>query len=134
MHADMTRLRQCLLNLLSNACKFTDRGTVTLAVRRVTHQSREWVLFQVIDTGIGMSPEQVALLFRDFEQVHDKTRQLGGTGLGLSICRKLCRMMGGDATAQSQVGKGSTFTIFLPAVVDRVGPPVEGVILPTLAS
>ena len=121
MHADMLRLRQCLFNLLSNACKFTERGTVTLAVRRVPHQNRDWVLLQVIDTGMGMSPEQVALLFRDFEQVHDKTRQLGGTGLGLSICRRLCRIMGGDATAQSEVGKGSTFTISLPAIVDHAG-------------
>ena len=118
MHADAMRLRQCLFNLLSNACKFTERGTVTLAVRRVSQQNRDWILFQVIDTGMGMGPEQLALLFRDFEQVHDKTRQLGGTGLGLSICRKLCRMMGGDATAQSEVGKGSTFTIALPAMVD----------------
>jgi signal transduction histidine kinase len=121
MHADAVRLRQCLLNLLSNACKFTERGTVTLAIRRVTQQGREWVLLQVIDTGMGMGPDQVSLLFRDFEQVHDKTRQLGGTGLGLSICRKLCRMMGGDATAQSELGKGSTFTIALPAVVDPAG-------------
>jgi signal transduction histidine kinase len=121
MHADVTRLRQCLFNLLSNACKFTERGTVTLAVRRLTHLNREWVIFQVTDTGMGMTPDQLALLFRDFEQVHDKTRQLGGTGLGLSICRKLCRMMGGDATAQSEVGKGSTFTISLPAVVDQAG-------------
>ena len=102
MHADPTRLRQCLLNLLSNACKFTERGTITLAIRRVMHQNREWVLFHVIDTGMGMTPDQVSLLFRDFEQVHDKTRQLGGTGLGLSICRKLCRMMGGDATARAR--------------------------------
>ena len=126
----MTRLRQCLLNLLSNACKFTERGTITLAVRRVTHQGRDWILFHVIDTGMGMSPDQVGLLFRDFEQVHDKTRQLGGTGLGLSICRKLCRMMGGDATVQSEVGKGSTFTISLPATVDRVGVSAESGTMP----
>ena len=87
----------------------------------------------VIDTGMGMSPDQVGLLFRDFEQVHDKTRQLGGTGLGLSICRKLCRMMGGDATVQSEVGKGSTFTLSLPATVERVGLAGDSVMPPTLA-
>src|SRR5262249_50972038 len=94
IHADMTRLRQGLFNLLSNACKFTDQGSVTLNVERRPFQGRDWLLFGVTDTGIGMTPEQLDKLFRDFEQVHDVARQRGGTGLGLSITRKLSRMMG----------------------------------------
>ncbi len=119
MHADPTRLRQCLFNLLSNACKFTDAGSITLSAERRPQQGREWLTFAVADTGIGMSAEQVGRLFRDFEQVHSSARQAGGTGLGLAISRKLCRMMGGDITVASEPGKGTTFTMRLPAAVDK---------------
>ncbi|MFO0879310.1 MAG: HAMP domain-containing sensor histidine kinase [Gemmataceae bacterium] len=115
MNADPTRLRQCLFNLLSNAAKFTDLGTITLTTERRPHQGVDWVVFTVADTGIGMNSEQVAKLFKDFEQVHAATRQAGGTGLGLSISRKLTRLMGGDITVKSEAGKGTTFTLYLPA-------------------
>jgi signal transduction histidine kinase len=118
MRADPTRLRQCLLNLLSNACKFTDRGSIALAARREERRGRDWVVLTVADTGIGMDEGQVARLFQDFQQVHAATRQAGGTGLGLAISRKLTRMMGGDITVQSEPDKGTTFTLSLPASVE----------------
>ncbi len=114
--ADETRVRQALLNLLSNANKFTDRGTVSLDVARKHAGGREWIRFAVSDTGIGMTGEQVARLFEEFAQVDVTTRRkYGGTGLGLAISRRFCRMMGGDITVESEPGKGSTFTIRLPA-------------------
>ena len=119
MVADPTRLRQCLFNLLSNACKFTDMGSITLTAERRPNQGKDWLVFAVADTGIGMSQEQVARLFRDFEQVHSSARQAGGTGLGLAISRKLCRMMGGDIAVASEVGRGTTFTMRVPAVVEK---------------
>jgi signal transduction histidine kinase len=115
MRSDPTRLRQCLLNLLSNACKFTDRGSITLTAERVPRDGQDRVVFSVTDTGIGMDAEQAAKLFQDFQQVHAATRQAGGTGLGLSISRKLARMMGGDITVRSEAGAGTTFTMDLPA-------------------
>jgi signal transduction histidine kinase len=119
MHADGTRIRQCLLNLLSNASKFTQNGTITLAVQRQELNGREWVVFRVADTGIGMTPEQAAKLFRAFTQADaSTTRKYGGTGLGLVISRKFCRMMGGDVFVESEPGKGSTFTIQVPAHVE----------------
>jgi signal transduction histidine kinase len=117
--ADQTRFRQCLFNLLSNACKFTDQGSIQLNTERKLYQGREWIMLAVADTGIGMNNEQVAKLFKDFEQVHAAARQHGGTGLGLSISRKLCRLMGGDITVQSEAGKGTTFTMFLPTMVEK---------------
>jgi signal transduction histidine kinase/DNA-binding response OmpR family regulator len=111
---DPMRLRQILLNLLSNACKFTKEGEVSLRVRKVV-DGRSWIELAVSDTGIGMTPEQQAKLFEEFSQADSSTaRRYGGTGLGLAITRKLARMMGGDVTVTSEAGKGSTFTVRLP--------------------
>jgi signal transduction histidine kinase len=111
---DAMRLRQILLNLLSNACKFTKQGEVRLRARRVAN-GREWIEFAVADTGIGMTAEQQAKLFAEFSQAEATTAQrFGGTGLGLAITRKLARMMGGDVTVASEPGKGSVFTVRLP--------------------
>jgi GAF domain-containing protein len=112
--ADPMRLKQILLNLLSNACKFTKEGEVALRVRKVAN-GRGWVELAVADTGIGLSAEQQAKLFQDFTQADSLTaRRYGGTGLGLAITRKLARMMGGDVTVTSEPGKGSVFTVRLP--------------------
>jgi len=111
---DAMRLRQILLNLLSNACKFTKAGEVKLAARKVSNGSN-FVEFAVSDTGIGMTAEQQAKLFEEFSQADATTAQrFGGTGLGLAITRKLARMMGGDVTVASEPGKGSEFTVRLP--------------------
>ena len=112
---DPMRLRQILLNLLSNACKFTKQGEVKLKARRVANGGN-WIELAVSDTGIGMTPEQQAKLFADFSQADSLTaRKFGGTGLGLAIGRRLARMMGGDVTVTSEPGKGSVFTVRLPA-------------------
>jgi CheY-like chemotaxis protein len=122
LQADPVRLRQTLLNLLSNACKFTKQGEVRLSVTRVKEDGKPWFEFNVVDSGIGMSPEQMTKLFQDFSQADATTsRQFGGTGLGLAITRRLCRMMGGDVTVTSELGKGSTFTIRLPAEGAEIG-------------
>ena len=111
---DAMRLRQILLNLLSNACKFTKTGEVKLAARKVSNGSN-FVEFAVSDTGIGMTAEQQAKLFEEFSQADATTAQrFGGTGLGLALSRKLARMMGGDVTVTSEPGKGSVFTLRLP--------------------
>jgi GAF domain-containing protein/CheY-like chemotaxis protein/anti-sigma regulatory factor (Ser/Thr protein kinase) len=118
MRADLTKVRQALFNLLSNACKFTDRGTVSLTVAREVVDGQDSMMFRVGDTGIGMSPEQLTRLFEAFSQADAATtRRYGGTGLGLALSRRLCRMMGGDVTVESVAGQGSTFTIRLPVVV-----------------
>jgi len=115
---DPMRLRQILLNLLSNACKFTKQGEVTLRVKKVVN-GRNWIEIAVADTGIGVTPEQQAKLFEEFTQADSSTaRQYGGTGLGLAITRKLARMMGGDVTLMSEPGKGSVFTVRLPGSAD----------------
>jgi signal transduction histidine kinase len=115
---DPMRLRQILLNLLSNACKFTKEGEVKLRASKVRN-GHHWVELSVSDTGIGMTPEQQAKLFEEFSQADATTAQrFGGTGLGLAITRKLARMMGGDVTVTSQPGKGSVFTVRLPAGAD----------------
>jgi len=112
--ADSLRLKQILLNLLGNACKFTKEGEVALRVRKVA-DGRDWVELAVADTGIGLTAEQQAKLFQDFTQADSLTsRRYGGTGLGLAITRKLARMMGGDVTVTSEPGKGSVFTVRLP--------------------
>jgi signal transduction histidine kinase len=112
---DPLRLRQILLNLLSNACKFTKAGEVKLAARKMSN-GKNFIEFAVSDTGIGMTPEQLAKLFQEFTQAEASTAQhFGGTGLGLAITRKLARMMGGDVTVASESGKGSVFTVRLPA-------------------
>jgi PAS domain S-box-containing protein len=119
MRSDMTRVRQVLLNLLSNACKFTEKGTILLDVGKEQRNGGPWLRFKVSDTGIGMSPEQLGKLFQAFTQVDvSTTRRYGGTGLGLVISRQLCQMMGGDVTVESEMGKGSTFTVRLPVNPD----------------
>jgi adenylate cyclase len=111
---DPMRLRQILLNLLSNACKFTKEGEVKLKARRLV-DGRDWIEMAVADNGIGMTPEQQVKLFEEFTQADATTAQrFGGTGLGLAITRKLARMMGGDVTVKSEPGKGSVFTVRLP--------------------
>jgi signal transduction histidine kinase/CheY-like chemotaxis protein len=111
MRSDMTKVRQCLFNLLSNASKFTHDGSVTLTVSI----DGPTIFFRVADTGIGMSPEQLSKLFREFSQADaSTTRKYGGTGLGLAITRRFCQMLGGDISVQSEPGKGSTFTVNLP--------------------
>jgi PAS domain S-box-containing protein len=116
MRSDATRIRQVLLNLLSNACKFTDHGLITLDVTRLGPD----VMFRVRDTGIGMTPEQLGRLFEAFAQAEASTAaKYGGTGLGLAISRRFCQLMGGDVDVASAVGLGSTFTVRLPAE----GPP-----------
>jgi signal transduction histidine kinase/CheY-like chemotaxis protein len=118
MRADLTKLRQTLFNLLSNASKFTERGTVTLRAGRENVNGDEWISFSVRDTGIGMSPEQTSKLFQAFTQADaSTTRKYGGTGLGLAISRKFCQMMGGDISVASTPGQGSRFTVRLPATV-----------------
>jgi signal transduction histidine kinase/CheY-like chemotaxis protein len=118
MRADLTKVRQSLFNLLSNACKFTAQGTITLAVSRETVDGAAWLAFRVSDTGIGMTPEQMGKLFQAFAQADaSTTRQYGGTGLGLAITQRFCQMMGGDITVESTLGQGATFTIQLPAEV-----------------
>jgi signal transduction histidine kinase len=142
MRADQTKVRQTLFNLLSNASKFTERGTITLKVGQASRlpgaagarvlvdantsaaeaasggrrDACPTIEFRITDTGIGMTPEQLAKLFQAFTQADSSTsRKYGGTGLGLAISRKFCQMMGGDITVQSEAGKGSVFTVMLPA-------------------
>jgi signal transduction histidine kinase/CheY-like chemotaxis protein len=118
MRSDVTKLRQMLFNLLSNASKFTERGTITLSVGRESVNGSQWVNFSVSDTGIGMSPEQTSKLFQAFTQADSSTtRKYGGTGLGLAISQKFCQLMGGEITIESAVGQGSTFRVRLPAIV-----------------
>jgi signal transduction histidine kinase len=119
LHADQMRLRQAMLNLMSNANKFTERGTITVDARPGQESGRDWVTIAVADTGIGMTPEQVGKLFQEFSQADaSTTRKYGGTGLGLSISKRFCQMMGGDITVESEPGRGSTFTIRVPRIVE----------------
>jgi signal transduction histidine kinase len=119
IHADQMRLRQALLNLMSNANKFTERGTITIDARHREENGGDWITLAVTDTGIGMSPEQMGKLFQEFSQASSSTAsKYGGTGLGLVISRRFCQMMGGDITVESEVGRGSTFTIRLPRIAD----------------
>ncbi|HAA93473.1 MAG: hybrid sensor histidine kinase/response regulator [Rhodospirillaceae bacterium] len=121
MHSDLTKIRQSLFNLLSNACKFTENGRVTLSIK---NSGSDTVLFDVIDTGIGMTPAQAEAVFGEFQQADSSTtREYGGTGLGLAISRDFCRLLGGALTVQSEVGKGSTFTMTMP--VQSVDPTTE---------
>lgn len=115
MVSDLTKVRQSLLNLLSNACKFTEKGTITLKVSKTTLQQKPGIAFEVIDTGIGMNEEQLDKLFQAFTQADASiTRKYGGTGLGLTISKHFCTMLGGTITVQSEPGEGSIFTILLP--------------------
>jgi signal transduction histidine kinase/CheY-like chemotaxis protein len=118
MHADQMKVRQGLYNLLSNAVKFTQDGEVTVTAVREQMDEREWMVFQVADTGIGLGADQIVRLFQDFTQADTSTtRRFGGTGLGLALTRRFCQMMGGDVTVHSVPGEGSVFTIKIPAVV-----------------
>jgi signal transduction histidine kinase/CheY-like chemotaxis protein len=120
MRADVTRVRQVLFNLLSNATKFTEKGTVTLEAELEQTGEREWVVFHVRDTGIGLTPAQLGKLFQAFTQADASTsRKYGGTGLGLVISRRFCQMMGGDISVTSEHGRGSTFTVRLPRNVSE---------------
>ena len=129
MRSDQTKLRQVLFNLLSNAAKFTEKGTITLRVvkseeRRAKSEEQGVSLlhFSIADTGIGMTPEQIGKLFQPFTQADSSTtRQYGGTGLGLAICRKFCQMLGGEIEVVSELGKGSTFRVVLPVDLGEVG-------------
>jgi GAF domain-containing protein len=126
LHADQMRLRQALLNLLSNANKFTNHGTITIDARQGQEDGHDWVTIGVIDTGIGMTAEQMGRLFQEFSQADaSTTRKYGGTGLGLAISKRFCQMMGGDITVESAPGRGSTFTIRLPRIVEA---PKEGAV------
>ena len=119
MSSDLNRVRQALLNLVSNAAKFTEDGRITLAASRTRGESgREWLVFDVSDTGIGIPPEKIEMLFEEFTQADDTTtREYGGTGLGLAITRRFCELLGGTIACRSVEGEGSTFTIRLPAVL-----------------
>ncbi len=117
MRSDAVKLRQCLFNLLSNACKFTAAGRITLRVRReVGEGDLDWMSFAVADTGIGMSPDQLARLFQRFSQADESTtRRFGGTGLGLALTRAFAKLLGGDVAVESEEGKGTCFTLRVPA-------------------
>ena len=123
VHADQTKVRQVLFNLLSNASKFTENGTIRLEARRTSSpDGSEWILLRVIDSGIGMSPEQRNRLFLPFTQADaSTTRRYGGTGLGLTITRRFCELMGGAIEAESTEGVGTTFSVTLPADMRQAG-------------
>mgnify|MGYP000259334122 CR=1 FL=1 len=115
---DLMRIRQCLLNLVSNACKFTKNGTITVNMYAEHRGGEKWLVASVSDTGIGMSDEQLTRLFKPFTQVHNQTSgEFGGTGLGLALTHRLVQLMGGEIAVSSAVGKGSTFTLKLPIAV-----------------
>ncbi|MEN8205807.1 MAG: response regulator [Pseudomonadota bacterium] len=121
MRADLTKLRQALFNLLSNAAKFTSNGEITLTARREHKTTGDWISLSVRDTGIGIPADKIQILFEEFRQADDSTtRNFGGTGLGLAITRRFCQMMGGNITVDSHPGKGSAFTINLPAEVNAL--------------
>ncbi|MCU0490436.1 MAG: ATP-binding protein [Chloroflexaceae bacterium] len=123
LYADQMRLRQALLNLLSNAAKFTEQGQVSLTVERISRESRPWVAFHVRDSGIGMDAAQLSQLFREFTQVDaSPSRRYGGTGLGLALSQLLCQLMSGEIMVESSPGVGSTFTILLPADREPTSP------------
>jgi PAS domain S-box-containing protein len=125
--ADPLKLKQILMNLVGNACKFTERGTVFVRVHPKVLDGREWVLWEVRDTGIGIAPGDLPKLFRSFTQVDpSSTRKRGGTGLGLAISQKLAELMGGRITVSSALGSGSTFTLSLPKESDETQPLDEG--------
>jgi CheY-like chemotaxis protein/anti-sigma regulatory factor (Ser/Thr protein kinase) len=119
VRVDLTKLRQALFNLLSNAAKFTKEGIITLAAAKELREGAEWITLSVSDTGIGIKEDKLEKVFEEFSQADDSTtRDYGGTGLGLSISRQFCQMMGGDITATSEFGRGTTFTIELPTQTD----------------
>ena len=109
--ADQTRVKQVVLNLISNACKFTEKGKITVGVNKIVQDGGDLIAIDVSDTGIGMSEEQMSRLFNSFVQADSSTtRKYGGTGLGLTISKQLAILMGGDVVVNSEFGKGTTFT------------------------
>jgi signal transduction histidine kinase len=117
---DQTKLRQAALNLMSNAAKFTEQGTVTLSVQRRKSHAGDWIEIQVQDTGIGIAQTDIGRLFQNFGQANRATsNKYGGTGLGLALSQKLCGLMGGGISASSEIGLGSCFTIRVPAVISE---------------
>ncbi|MCH8507050.1 MAG: response regulator [Ectothiorhodospiraceae bacterium] len=127
MYADLTKVRQVLFNLISNAAKFTQQGEITFAIRREVRNERPWITFEVSDTGIGMTSDQLDNIFTAFSQADaSTTRKYGGTGLGLAIARHFCQMMGGDLQATSEPEVGSSFTVHLPAEpIDILDEPLD---------
>ena len=124
MVADINRVRQTLINLLGNANKFTENGTITLEVSRINKDGTPWIIFEVTDTGIGIPQDKLRSIFNEFTQADSTTgRKFGGTGLGLAISQRFCRMMGGSITVNSEVNQGSVFTVQLPAKVIPFRPP-----------
>jgi signal transduction histidine kinase len=124
--SDATRLRQAILNLLSNAGKFTKNGRVTLQISRERGDEEDWIRIAVSDTGIGISPDNLQKLFQDFNQAEASTSsKYGGTGLGLALSQNLCRMMGGDISVESEFGRGSRFTIRVPAYIEDHQPAAD---------
>ncbi|HWB60290.1 MAG TPA: ATP-binding protein, partial [Chthoniobacteraceae bacterium] len=122
MHTDLTKVRQSLFNLLGNAGKFTENGMVRLEAERVTENGADWIYFRVQDSGVGMTPDQTAKIFEAFTQADaSTTRKFGGTGLGLAITREFSRMMGGETMVESVLGRGSVFTLRLPAEISDTG-------------
>ena len=122
MRSDRTKLRQTLLNLLSNAAKFTENGTIELRLRHETVAGVPCHIFRVADQGVGIPEGALATLFDPFTQVvYPQVRKRAGTGLGLAITRRLCWMMGGEIDVESVSGKGSTFTVWIPSVYRNLG-------------
>jgi len=118
VHSDLTRFRQSLTNLVANACRFTHGGSIAIEVSRQMQDGRDWLTVAVEDTGIGIAPEDQARIFQPFTQVDNSAARLGGgSGLGLAISRKMCRLLGGDLTLESRLGKGSTFSMRVPASI-----------------
>jgi signal transduction histidine kinase len=123
MHSDLTKVRQILLNLLSNAAKFTENGNIGLHAERRVEAGREWIQLRVRDTGIGMTSKQLASVFDAFTQAEKTTqRDYGGTGLGLAICRRFYLMLGGELTVTSEPGAGSEFRVLLPKDLPEASP------------
>jgi signal transduction histidine kinase len=118
MYGDLTKVRQCLLNLLNNAAKFTKEGMIIFQIKRENVEDQDWIRFQIKDTGIGIAPEQQNQLFSAFKQVDSSaTRKFDGAGLGLAIAQQYCQIMGGNITLESELNKGSTFSMKLPAQI-----------------
>ena len=121
MNSDSSRIRQILLNLLGNSCKFTDEGEIKLTVIGKVIEGVKWIYFTIGDSGIGIDSEKIPLLFEEFAQADSSTtRKYGGTGFGLTISRRLAQLLDGDIQATSELGKGSSFTVFLPENFSQV--------------
>jgi len=127
-YQDLTKLRQALFNLMSNAAKFTHDGTISLQASRFVEAGVDWLTFAVSDTGIGIAADKIEHVFEEFAQADGSTtRDYGGTGLGLAISRRFCKLLGGDLSAHSDIGKGSTFTIHVPVILPGTNPRLASV-------